>query len=137
MAPCLISVPRLTRCPCVCGRTGKILEENYAKKDPACEARVKALYKELELERIYREFETETHKRFQARVKAEHGVLPEQVFTDFAAKVCGRAQAPRRCACVLTIPPGGPHPHRDPSHPTDFLQRQVKRAPTLLYRRHT
>eukprot|EP00127_Corallochytrium_limacisporum_P007468 Clim_evm13s252 gene=Clim_evmTU13s252 len=68
----------------------KILEDNYAKKDPACVAKVKELYKELNLEALYRKYEEESYAKLQEFIKAKSSAVPDKVFTDFAQKIYKR-----------------------------------------------
>lgn len=41
----------------------KVLEENYAQKDDTKVAKVKAVYKELNLEQVYKDYEEESYAR--------------------------------------------------------------------------
>jgi hypothetical protein len=42
----------------------KILEDNYAQKDDANVAKVKQLYKELDLEKVFKDYEEESYARY-------------------------------------------------------------------------
>merc|ERR1719198_1690094 len=68
----------------------KILEDNYAQHDDAKVAKVKAVYKELNLEQIYKDYEEESYARLQTLIKEKAGDLPEGIFTDFAKKIYKR-----------------------------------------------
>lgn len=41
-----------------------MLEENYAQKDDAKVAKVKQVYKELDLEKVYKDYEEESYARY-------------------------------------------------------------------------
>lgn len=68
----------------------KILDDNYARKDPECVKKVKALYKELNLEKLYQDFEEKSHTKLMAMIEEKSGSLPKAIFTDFAAKIYKR-----------------------------------------------
>ncbi|EDQ91435.1 uncharacterized protein MONBRDRAFT_6210 [Monosiga brevicollis MX1] len=68
----------------------KILEDNYARKDAACEARVKELYKELNLEKVYKDYEEQHYHKLMGMIDEKAGQLPKAIFTDFAAKIYKR-----------------------------------------------
>ncbi|EGD77089.1 hypothetical protein PTSG_07427 [Salpingoeca rosetta] len=68
----------------------KILEENYGRKDPECVKRIKELYKELDLEKLYHEFEEASYQKLMKMVEEKAGDLPKGIFTDFAAKIYKR-----------------------------------------------
>lgn len=62
------------------------LQDNYGRKDPAAEAKVKKLYAELELPRRYQEYEQTTYDKLNALIDAipeEEGGLKRQVFRRF------------------------------------------------------
>ncbi|CAG7850729.1 Farnesyl pyrophosphate synthase Short=FPP synthase; Short=FPS; AltName: Full=(2E,6E)-farnesyl diphosphate synthase; AltName: Full=Dimethylallyltranstransferase; AltName: Full=Farnesyl diphosphate synthase; AltName: Full=Geranyltranstransferase [Serendipita indica DSM 11827] len=48
----------------------KILDENYGRKDSACEARVKAVFNELKIEELYREYEQNTYEKLNKLIDA-------------------------------------------------------------------
>eukprot|EP00730_Choanoeca_flexa_P020474 TRINITY_DN9999_c0_g1_i1.p1 TRINITY_DN9999_c0_g1~~TRINITY_DN9999_c0_g1_i1.p1 ORF type:complete len:357 (+),score=121.40 TRINITY_DN9999_c0_g1_i1:2065-3135(+) len=68
----------------------KVLEDNYARKDAACEAKVKELYKELNLEQLYKDYEEQHYQKLMGMIKDKSGELPQAIFTDFAAKIYKR-----------------------------------------------
>ncbi|KAM0921325.1 hypothetical protein ACQ4PT_006957 [Festuca glaucescens] len=51
---------------CVDEKQKDILFENYGKSDPACVEKVKALYKELNLESVFSQYERETDLRHRS-----------------------------------------------------------------------
>jgi len=65
----------------------KILEDNYAQKDQANVDKVKAVYKELDLAKVYHDYQDESHGRLQTLIKEKAGDLPIEIFTDFAKKI--------------------------------------------------
>ena len=72
----------------------KVLEDNYARQDDACEARVKALYRDLDLEKRYKAFELESHASLTKLIEevCAGGALPPAIFTDFAEKIYFRSK---------------------------------------------
>ena len=72
------------------GENRAILDANYGKKDAACVAKVKAVFKELELEQVFRDYENESFAELQKLIAARTGSIPAVVFTDFADKIYKR-----------------------------------------------
>ncbi|KAB5592026.1 Farnesyl-diphosphate synthase [Ceratobasidium theobromae] len=73
----------------------KLLDDNYGRKDPAAEAKVKKLYAELELPRRYQEYEQTTYDKLNALIDAipeEEGGLKRQVFRSFLGKIYKRSK---------------------------------------------
>ncbi|KAI0631905.1 farnesyl-diphosphate synthase [Trametes polyzona] len=77
----------------------KVLDENYGRKDPQAEARVKALYEELGIRDRYAEYEENAYKRILALIekipekpqpKAGEVVLRREVFKVFLDKIYKR-----------------------------------------------
>ncbi|KAI8976330.1 farnesyl-diphosphate synthase [Trametes punicea] len=77
----------------------KVLDENYGRKDPQAEARVKALYEELGIRQKYAEYEENAYKRIMSlidtipeRPHAPQGqvTLKRQVFKVFLDKIYKR-----------------------------------------------
>lgn len=68
----------------------KILEDNYAQNDDAKVAKVKEVYKELDLANVFFAYEEESYTRLQELIKDNAGDLPEEIFTDFAKKIYKR-----------------------------------------------
>ncbi|KAG8804541.1 Farnesyl pyrophosphate synthetase [Serendipita sp. 399] len=56
-------------------RQRKILDENYGKKDSVCEARVKEVFNELQIEPLYKEYEQKTYEKLNKLIDA----IPEDV----------------------------------------------------------
>jgi len=54
---------------------------------------VKALYRELNLERVYKDYEESSYQRLVALVDkgAEEGNLPKQLFLEFASRIYKRS----------------------------------------------
>lgn len=67
-----------------------ILFENYGKKDPACVAKVKNLYKELNLEAVFHEYESESYKKLIADIEAQPSVAVQKVLKSFLHKIYKR-----------------------------------------------
>ncbi|CEQ41641.1 SPOSA6832_03378, partial [Sporobolomyces salmonicolor] len=73
----------------------KVLDENYGVKSSESEAKVKAVYRELELARLFEEYEAESYTRINGLINEipEHGSddgLQRAVFTEFLSKVYKR-----------------------------------------------
>ncbi|KAJ1724382.1 Farnesyl pyrophosphate synthetase [Coemansia erecta] len=72
----------------------QVLNDNYGRKAPAEHAlRVKQLYKELEIEKVYRAYEDKTIAELQDKIsKVDESLVPRQVFTAFLNKVAKRSK---------------------------------------------
>ncbi len=78
----------------------QILEDNYGKKDSESEQRVKDLFNEMGIERLYKEFEEAAYVRINTLIDAidetrgEDGApaLKKQVFRTFLEKIYGRTK---------------------------------------------
>lgn len=72
----------------------KILEDNYGKKDDASEQRVKDLFAELDIPRIYAEYEEKVVGELRAKIDQidESRGLKKEVLTAFLAKVYKRSK---------------------------------------------
>ena len=64
-------------------------QENYARDDAACIARVKAVYEELNLRDVFAKYEDDAYNKIQALIKQTHAV-PQKVFTLFLEKIFKR-----------------------------------------------
>ncbi|KAJ2848027.1 Farnesyl pyrophosphate synthetase [Coemansia brasiliensis] len=72
----------------------KILDENYGRKKPAEHAlRVKQVYKELDIEGLYKKYEDQAIAEIQDKIsKVDESLVPKQVFTAFLNKVAKRTK---------------------------------------------
>ena len=72
----------------------KVLEENYGRKDKDCEAKVKKLFDELELEKVYKAFEDERVEELRKKIAAvdESQGLKKEVFEEFLRKIYKRSK---------------------------------------------
>nr|OQO27682.1 Farnesyl pyrophosphate synthase [Rachicladosporium sp. CCFEE 5018] len=72
----------------------KVLEENYGRKDKACEAKVKKLFDELELEKVYKEYEEERVADLRKKIAAvdESQGMKKEVFEEFLRKIYKRSK---------------------------------------------
>eukprot|EP00158_Paraphelidium_tribonemae_P001343 Partr_v1_DN24279_c0_g2_i1_m36880 putative farnesyl pyrophosphate len=70
----------------------RVLEENYGKKnDEEAVERVKALYRQLDLPRVYREYEDKSYREIEALIAGvDASLVPHRVYQDFAAKIYKR-----------------------------------------------
>ncbi|KAI8871155.1 farnesyl pyrophosphate synthase [Ramicandelaber brevisporus] len=70
-----------------------ILEENYGQKEPEKVAKVKALYKELDIPKLFAEFEEKSYQDISKMIAdLDEKVLKRQIFIDFMAKIYKRSQ---------------------------------------------
>ena len=69
----------------------KIIEENYGKDDAECEKKIKALYIELELEKLYLEYEEKSYKELTEIMEGQ-SVLPKELFSSMLAKIYKRTK---------------------------------------------
>ncbi|OQO15292.1 Farnesyl pyrophosphate synthase [Cryoendolithus antarcticus] len=72
----------------------KVLEENYGRKDKTCEAKVKKLFDELELEKVYKEYEEERVADLRKKIAAvdESQGMKKEVFEEFLRKIYKRSK---------------------------------------------
>lgn len=71
----------------------KVLDENYGRKDAACEARVKQIFREIGVETIYKEYEQTTQVKLVeliSEIEEKPGQLKREVFLAFTRKIFGR-----------------------------------------------
>lgn len=72
----------------------KVLDENYGKKNSKCEAAVKQIYNDIELEKYYHEYEEKFAKEIQIKIDAvdESRGFKKEVLTAFFKKVYKRSK---------------------------------------------
>ncbi|KAJ2081894.1 Farnesyl pyrophosphate synthetase [Coemansia sp. RSA 988] len=72
----------------------QILDENYGRKAPAEHAqRVKQLYRDLDIEGVYRKYEDKAIAEIQDKIsKVDDALVPREVFTAFLNKVAKRTK---------------------------------------------
>ena len=72
----------------------KVLDDNYGKKDAKCEAVVKQLFNDLDLETHYREYEEKVAKEIEAKIDLidESRGFKKDVLTAFFKKVYKRSK---------------------------------------------
>ncbi|KAJ2661341.1 Farnesyl pyrophosphate synthetase [Coemansia sp. RSA 1200] len=72
----------------------KILNDNYGRKAPAAHAlRVKELYKQLDIEGIYKAYEEKAISELNDKIsKVDESLVPREVFTAFLNKVAKRTK---------------------------------------------
>ncbi|KAJ1963741.1 Farnesyl pyrophosphate synthetase [Dipsacomyces acuminosporus] len=72
----------------------QVLNDNYGRKAPAEHAlRVKNLYKELNIEKVYRDYEDAAIADLQSKIsKVDESLVPRDVFTAFLNKVAKRSK---------------------------------------------
>ncbi len=67
-----------------------LLQANYGRKDSACAERVKEVYRQLDLEQVYRQYEEESYQRLMGVIEARAGNLPQGMFLEFANRIYKR-----------------------------------------------
>jgi farnesyl diphosphate synthase len=67
----------------------KVFEDNYGRKDDANVAAVKALYRELDLEKVFEQYEEDSVKQINALIDNVKDVTPT-IYKDLLAKVYKR-----------------------------------------------
>ncbi|KAG0172562.1 Farnesyl pyrophosphate synthetase [Apophysomyces sp. BC1034] len=72
----------------------KVLDENYGKKDLAAEAKIKALYIELDIESVYKAYEEKSYKQISSLISQldESVGVKKEVFTEFMDKIYKRTK---------------------------------------------
>lgn len=72
----------------------KVLEENYGRKDKECEKKVKALFDQLELEKVYQEYEASRVEELRRKIDEidESEGLKKGVFEEFLRKIYKRTK---------------------------------------------
>lgn len=72
----------------------KVLDENYGKKDKDCEKRVKEVYAELRLDKVYAQYEEEVVGRMNQMIASvdESEGLKRNVFEEFLRKIYKRSK---------------------------------------------
>nr|UTU07503.1 farnesyl pyrophosphate synthase [Ailanthus altissimus] len=68
----------------------KLLHENYGKQDQACVAKVKELYRTLNLEGVFAEYEKESYGKLIKRIDAHPSQAVQAVLKSFLAKIYKR-----------------------------------------------
>ena len=79
----------------------QVIEVNYGQADPAKVATIKALYAELQLEAVFKDYEQQSYSELSALI-TEQSVLPSALFMEMLLKASPTAQSPLR-PC-LTLP---------------------------------
>ena len=67
----------------------KIIEDNYGRDDPTCVARVKALYRDLNIERIYLDYEEKSYQHIRS-LFTKTALVPKAVYESFISKIYKR-----------------------------------------------
>nr|CAA53433.1 dimethylallyltransferase [Arabidopsis thaliana] len=68
----------------------KILYENYGKTDPSNVAKVKDLYKELDLEGVFMEYESKSYEKLTGAIEGHQSKAIQAVLKSFLAKIYKR-----------------------------------------------
>nr|AKM12344.1 farnesyl pyrophosphate synthase 2 [Hevea brasiliensis]AMN82831.1 farnesyl pyrophosphate synthase 2 [Hevea brasiliensis]ATA58394.1 farnesyl pyrophosphate synthase 2 [Hevea brasiliensis] len=68
----------------------KVLYEHYGKADPACVAKVKVLYNELNLQGVFTEYENESYEKLTTSIEAHPSKSVQAVLKAFLAKIYKR-----------------------------------------------
>ncbi|KAJ8429664.1 hypothetical protein Cgig2_027276 [Carnegiea gigantea] len=68
----------------------KLLYENYGKEDPACVAKVKELYNELNVQGIFEEYESQSYEKLVNSIEVHPSKAVQAVLKSFLAKIYKR-----------------------------------------------
>ncbi|KAG8086266.1 hypothetical protein GUJ93_ZPchr0010g8014 [Zizania palustris] len=68
----------------------RVLFENYGKKEPACVTKVKNLYKELNLEAVFHDYENKSYNKLIAGIEAQPKEAVQNVLKSFLHKIYKR-----------------------------------------------
>ncbi|ERN19193.1 farnesyl pyrophosphate synthase 1 [Amborella trichopoda] len=68
----------------------QILNENYGKSDPSCVAKVKAIYNELQLQKVFAEYERSSYEQLIASIEAQPSKAVQEVLKSFLGKIYRR-----------------------------------------------
>jgi len=69
----------------------KVLEENYGREEPEKVARVKQVYRELDMPKIYADYEENSYRQLQSLIGGQ-SVVPRAVFDDLLKKIYKRTK---------------------------------------------
>lgn len=67
------------------------MQENYGKDDEKCVKTIKALYGELELEKVFQQYEHDSHQTLTSEI-SKQTQLPEGVFSLLLKKIYKRSK---------------------------------------------
>jgi len=72
----------------------QVLEQNYGRKDIKCEAAVKKVFNDLELEKVYQQYEEERVGEIRSKINEidTSGGLKREVFEEFLRKIYKRSK---------------------------------------------
>lgn len=76
---------------CVLGRGMHAVQENYGRSNEEAVQKVKALYKELNLEELFKDYEAQSHGKLLDKIHKQE-VLPPAVFTMLLNKIYKRTK---------------------------------------------
>jgi farnesyl diphosphate synthase len=65
-------------------------QDNYGRHDEKKEAAVKELYRELDLSKVYSDYEESSYQALLNLINTSSGSLPTSVFVNFAKKIYKR-----------------------------------------------
>lgn len=68
----------------------EILKKNYGQKDESSVAKVKSIYHDLGLEKVYQQYEEDCYAELLKHIEEACDKLPKEIFMDFAKKIFKR-----------------------------------------------
>ncbi|KAM7262521.1 hypothetical protein ACFE04_000204 [Oxalis oulophora] len=77
----------------------KTLYENYGKEDPACVAKVKVIYDEVNLKGVYEEYESKSYEKLVNSIEAHPNKAIQALLKSFLAKIYKRQKEYAKAAC--------------------------------------
>ena len=66
------------------------IQDNYGVKSSAASQKVKALYRELNLQKLYQDCEEESYKNILELISQKSANLPKEMFLEFVTKIYKR-----------------------------------------------
>ncbi len=70
-----------------------MIQENYGKKNPENVAVVKQIYRDLEIEKLYKEYEEQSYTKLNNLIsQLDESLVKRQVFTTFMNKIYKRTK---------------------------------------------
>jgi farnesyl diphosphate synthase len=69
----------------------QILQDNYGKKDPSCVAKIKAVYKEIDVEKDFKDYESQSYEKLQELIEKQ-SFVPPGVYMKLLKKIYKRTK---------------------------------------------
>ena len=66
------------------------MQANYGRHDASCVAKVKDVYRALQLPKVYSDYEQSSYESLLALIDECSGTMPREMFHAYARKICKR-----------------------------------------------